>query len=159
MNDYPIGSTAKIYHDDDGNPVTLRQLIKLQPEWAHTRIVQCELAEKRNTDLEFKLFKIKRIANYPPQDSAILDIIGNVQSCVYFNAEPAVVVRILPVLVDTGRWKENQEPTSKSALPVMTGNGTNSLTEYSFQWASSKPTVSGTLSTFKLVAKTSEVLL
>ena len=46
MSDYPINSTAKVYKDSDGNDVTLRQLIKLDPEWAHTRIKEAERYER-----------------------------------------------------------------------------------------------------------------
>lgn len=47
MNSYPIESTAKVYQDQEGNEVTLRQLIRLEPEWAHSRIKQCEKLEEQ----------------------------------------------------------------------------------------------------------------
>lgn len=34
----------KDYFDTDGNPVTLRKLIRLEPEWAHSRIKEGEKA-------------------------------------------------------------------------------------------------------------------
>ncbi|MCB0257031.1 MAG: hypothetical protein KDI55_25205, partial [Anaerolineae bacterium] len=52
---FPPGSSATVYHDIDGNAVTLRKLIRLEPEWAHTRITQCEVAESRVIDLERQL--------------------------------------------------------------------------------------------------------
>ena len=52
---FPPGSSATVYHDIDGNAVTLRKLIRLEPEWAHTRITQCEAAESRVIDLERQL--------------------------------------------------------------------------------------------------------
>ena len=51
-NEYPTNSTAKVYYDTEGNEVTLRQLIKLEPEWAHSRIKLCEAMEKRLAELE-----------------------------------------------------------------------------------------------------------
>lgn len=45
MSDVPAGSTARVYQDQEGNDVTLRQLIKLEPEWAHSRITHCEKLE------------------------------------------------------------------------------------------------------------------
>ena len=51
---YPTNSTAKPYKDQDGNTVTLRQLISLEPEWAHSRIKRCEELEARIGALEAK---------------------------------------------------------------------------------------------------------
>jgi hypothetical protein len=50
--EYPVNSTAKVYYDMGGNEVTLRQLIRIQPEWAHSRIKACEAAEARIEALE-----------------------------------------------------------------------------------------------------------
>lgn len=47
MSDYPAGSTAKQYFDTEGNILTLRQLIRAEPEWAHSRIVECERLERQ----------------------------------------------------------------------------------------------------------------
>ena len=47
------------YFDIDGNEVSLRELIKLQPEWAHTRIKQLEAME-----LEIKNELAQRKRNY-----------------------------------------------------------------------------------------------
>lgn len=44
MSECPINSTARKYKDQEGNDVTLRQLIKLEPEWAHSRILAGEEA-------------------------------------------------------------------------------------------------------------------
>lgn len=64
---YPPGSAATVYHDIDGNEVTLRQLIRLEPEWAHTRIIQCQQAEAKVKHLERQLAKkseqLKRIVD------------------------------------------------------------------------------------------------
>lgn len=51
MIEYPVNSTAKIYSDADGNDVTLRQLIKLEHEWAHSRIKICEQLEQQLTTI------------------------------------------------------------------------------------------------------------
>lgn len=52
MTDYPSNSTATQYQDMDGNLVTLRQLIKLEPEWAHSRIkVQLQEIERYRSAL------------------------------------------------------------------------------------------------------------
>jgi hypothetical protein len=51
---YPIHSTAKPYYDQNENVVTLRRLIGLEPEWAHSRIKRCE-------ELEAKLEKAKAL--------------------------------------------------------------------------------------------------
>ena len=45
MTNYPPGSTAKVYQDSDGNELSLRRLIKDEPEWAHSRIVKLEKLE------------------------------------------------------------------------------------------------------------------
>jgi hypothetical protein len=50
--DKPINSTARIYNDIDGNELTLRQLIALEPEWAHSRIKICEALEQENERLK-----------------------------------------------------------------------------------------------------------
>lgn len=34
--------SARVYHDIDGDPCTLRTLIKMEPEWAHSRITVME---------------------------------------------------------------------------------------------------------------------
>ena len=56
MSEYPKNSTARVYRDVDGNEVTLLQLIKLEPEWAHSRIKAGEEAvaerDKLRTELE-----------------------------------------------------------------------------------------------------------
>jgi hypothetical protein len=36
---YPAGSTAAVYHDMDGKPVTLMQLVEREPQWAANRII------------------------------------------------------------------------------------------------------------------------
>ena len=41
--EYPIGSTARIYHDWEGNEVTLLRLIKSDPQWAISRINHLEV--------------------------------------------------------------------------------------------------------------------
>ncbi len=51
MIEFPIDSTAKVYRDIEGNEVTLRQLIKLEPEWAYGRIKAGEKAIQQNTAL------------------------------------------------------------------------------------------------------------
>ena len=51
-NEYPPGSTAKIYHDIDGNKVTLYQLVKLDTEWAKNRIVAGEIALSQLATIE-----------------------------------------------------------------------------------------------------------
>lgn len=65
MSEYPINSTAKVYFDTDGNEVTLRQLIKLEPEWAHSRIQAGERAETERDQLRAELEKererVKRV--------------------------------------------------------------------------------------------------
>jgi len=69
---YPPGSAATVYHDIDGNEVTLRQLIRLEPEWAHTRIIQCQQAEAKVKHLERQLAEkseqLKRIVDAPLHD-------------------------------------------------------------------------------------------
>jgi len=45
MSEYPINSTAKVYQDIDGNDVSLYQLIRREPDWAHSRIKRCEELE------------------------------------------------------------------------------------------------------------------
>lgn len=53
MTDYPSNSTAAQYQDMDGNLVTLMQLIKLEPEWAHSRItVQLQEIERYRSALQ-----------------------------------------------------------------------------------------------------------
>jgi len=52
---YPAGSTAKKYQDQDGNDVTLYQLIRREPNWAKSRIVVGEEALQRVNDLEAML--------------------------------------------------------------------------------------------------------
>lgn len=42
---YPPGSTAKQYDDGEGNKLSLRQMVRQQPEWAQSRITQCEKLE------------------------------------------------------------------------------------------------------------------
>jgi len=39
---YPIKSTARVFHDVDGNECTLLQLINRDPEWAQSRIQYLE---------------------------------------------------------------------------------------------------------------------
>lgn len=63
MSEYPINSTAKIYYDADENQVTLRQLIKLEPEWAHSRIKICEQIEKERDQLKAKLEVAEKLAD------------------------------------------------------------------------------------------------
>ncbi len=40
MSDYPVNSTAAVYHDQDGKPCTLLHLIKTEPEWTRNRFVR-----------------------------------------------------------------------------------------------------------------------
>lgn len=49
---YPINSTARQFFDIDGNPCTLSQLIRSEPDWARSRIIELE---KRVAELESKL--------------------------------------------------------------------------------------------------------
>lgn len=44
MSEYPPGSTAKVYYDVDGNPTTLFRLIRSEPSWAMSRIIEGEKA-------------------------------------------------------------------------------------------------------------------
>lgn len=41
---YPVNSTARIFYDQDGNKVTLIQLVRSDPEWAKNRIIDLEIA-------------------------------------------------------------------------------------------------------------------
>ena len=43
IDGYPIRSTARVFHDVDGNPCTLAQLIEREPEWAENRILDLEV--------------------------------------------------------------------------------------------------------------------
>lgn len=63
MNGEKINSTAKVYFDTDGNEVTLRQLIKMEPEWAHSRIQAGERAEAELDQLRAELEKERERAN------------------------------------------------------------------------------------------------
>lgn len=49
---YPIGSSATPYHDEDGNQVTLIQLVRKEPEWARSRIKVGEQALVTIVELE-----------------------------------------------------------------------------------------------------------
>ena len=69
MSEYPPGSTAKQYSTSDGMLVPLRQMIREENEWAHTRIVQCEIAEKRIKELEAAITDVL--------DGKIFDECGN----------------------------------------------------------------------------------
>lgn len=42
MDEYPKGSTARVYYDSDNNPVPLNRLVRDEPEWAVNRIRYCE---------------------------------------------------------------------------------------------------------------------
>lgn len=41
-------NTAKIYHDLDGNERTIHQMVKLEPQWAASRIQQAEKYEEES---------------------------------------------------------------------------------------------------------------
>ncbi len=52
MSEYPIGSTAKVYHDSGGTARTLYQMVRLEPDWAKSRIIEGEKAAARVKELE-----------------------------------------------------------------------------------------------------------
>jgi len=57
MSEYPNNSTAKVYSDSDGNEVTLRQLVRTEPDWAISRIKVSEGYQSRITELENALLE------------------------------------------------------------------------------------------------------
>ena len=40
--EYPINSTARVFHDSEGNPTTLYKLVRSEPEWAQSRLIHLE---------------------------------------------------------------------------------------------------------------------
>lgn len=58
MTDYPIGSTARVYCDMDGNDITLHQLIRQEPDWARSRIIVGEEALAEVERLTAALFRL-----------------------------------------------------------------------------------------------------
>lgn len=51
MSEYPIGSTAKVYYDIENNPRTLYWMVRNEPEWARSRIIEGEKAIAENSKL------------------------------------------------------------------------------------------------------------
>jgi hypothetical protein len=52
MSEYPAGSTAKQYFDGDGNPSTLYWMVRNEPDWARSRIIEGEKAIERIAALD-----------------------------------------------------------------------------------------------------------
>jgi hypothetical protein len=44
MSEYPPGSTAKVYYDIDSKETTLYRMVRSEPDWAQSRIVEGEKA-------------------------------------------------------------------------------------------------------------------
>jgi len=51
MSRYPANSTARQYHDADGNPITLYRLVRAEPDWAASRIQAGEAAISQRDEL------------------------------------------------------------------------------------------------------------
>ena len=59
MSDYQAGSTAKVYADCDGNERTLYQMVRHEPEWAQSKIIEGEKAIEQITTLTQEVADLK----------------------------------------------------------------------------------------------------
>ena len=62
MSNYPIGSTAKVYYDGDENPRTLYWMVRNEPDWATSRIIEGEKAIAENAKLKERIAALERVA-------------------------------------------------------------------------------------------------
>lgn len=61
MSEYPAGSTAKVYFDIDGNETTLHRLVRSEPEWAASRIIEGEKASENIEQLQRENAALRKI--------------------------------------------------------------------------------------------------